>query len=355
MIDCATIKRSAFALLLACAGMFATSHSQAGESWPLFESEDTLPVTLELAWAELKNPADPETPLTGNLTYKDGATPNSLDLEITTRGHSRRELCDVPPLKLNFRRDQLQNTVFEGQNKLKLVTHCQKSKRFYRYIDQEYALYKTYNALTDASFRVRMLSVTYRDTGGGGIERERPAFFIESDREVAQRLAMIEVETAEVATSTLEPEAITLLGLWQFMIGNTDWSLLKGRGSDACCHNGLLLRNKNNQHLIVPYDFDQAGLINVHYALPAEGLKIRSVRQRLFRGLCTGDDRLLASLTLIRERRPLIEAAFPLKGANKRANQRARKYIDDFYGIADSDKERQQRISQQCRGNPEWW
>ncbi|MDP5071085.1 MAG: hypothetical protein NWQ45_09315, partial [Congregibacter sp.] len=212
-----------------------------------------------------------------------------------------------------------------------------------------------YNALSDASFRVRMLDLTYRDTSGRGIERRRAGFLIESDRELAERLALQEVDIPQVALSTLDPEAITLLGLFQFMIGNTDWSLLKGRGGESCCHNGLLLQNPAGAYVIVPYDFDQAGLIDADYALPARGLDIRSVRQRLFRGLCTGDERLLAGIELMQTRRLLVEAQFSLNGSNKRSNRRALDYIDDFYRITATAEGRQEWIGEHCRASPDLW
>jgi len=36
----------------------------------------------------------------------------------------------------------------------------------------------------------------------------------------------------------------------------------------------------------VPYDFDYTGLVNTHYAIPGEGLGIKSVRERVFLGPC---------------------------------------------------------------------
>jgi hypothetical protein len=157
------------------------------------------------------------------------------------RGHSRRELCDLPPLKLDFRRDEVPGTVFEGQNKLKLVTHCLERRSNRRYLEQEYATYRALNALTDHSFRVRMLEVRYVDTEGRRRPMGRRAFLIEDDSRVAARLGYRESELDKAPTGSLEPGAITVYGLFQFMIGNTDWSLIRGRGNGPCCHNGLLL------------------------------------------------------------------------------------------------------------------
>ena len=45
-------------------------------------------------------------------------------VKIRLRGHSRVRVCDFPPLRLNFPADVDGQSVFAGQDKLKLVTHC---------------------------------------------------------------------------------------------------------------------------------------------------------------------------------------------------------------------------------------
>jgi hypothetical protein len=172
---------------------------------------------------------------------------------------------------------------------------------------------------------------------------------------VAERLGYDELARPVAPTASLAPDAITVFGLFHFMIGNTDWSLLKGRGDDDCCHNGLLLRRPDGLLVIVPYDFDQAGIIDAHYALPAEGLDIRSVRERVYRGLCTGPVRLDRAVDHFNARRERIEAQFPASGELRRANRRALTYLEDFYGIINDEERRARWIEKQCRGDPSFW
>lgn len=328
------------------------SHRDEGGAPGLLDGHDTLAITLEFPIRRLR-PGEPlKAPVAGWVRVQ-GET--VLDVEIMTRGHSRLLLCDLPPLKLNFRRSQVGGTVFAGQNKLKLVTHCQHGRKFERYLHQEYALYRAFAALTEEAFRVRMLDVTYRDSEGKRRDRTHPAFLIEADPKVTARLGYKEVEVPRMANGDFEPGAITRMGLFEFMIGNTDWALRAGRDGEPCCHNGLLLRRPDGLHVMVPYDFDQAGLIDADYALPARGLGIRSVSQRLFRGLCTGEDRYDDAIALFNARRGALEALFPEEGSRRRSNRRARRYIADFFKIVNDPQDRQEWIGDNCRGRPADW
>ena len=121
----------------------------------------------------------------GTIVYKaaDG-TDVSLDVMVKTRGKTRAnpEVCKFPPLQLNFKKKGNYDNLFTGQDKLKLVDHCQKNKGFDDYVAQEYLTYKHYNILTENSFRVRLLRVTYVDTGGNEDPFTKYAFLIEEDK-----------------------------------------------------------------------------------------------------------------------------------------------------------------------------
>ena len=90
-------------------------------------------------------------------------------LKVRLRGNFRKMLinCNFPPIRLNFSKEEGAGTLFDGQDKLKLVTHCQDREAAYeQYVLLEYLIYKMYNQLTDLSFRVRLVEMTYEDTSG---------------------------------------------------------------------------------------------------------------------------------------------------------------------------------------------
>lgn len=320
---------------------------------PLFESDEALSVTLELPLKDLLRRAERKPTVTGLLRYsKIDGTEVVLDVSISTRGKSRLEHCSFPPLSINLKRKKVASTIFAGQNKLKLVTQCRGKSVYRRYLNQEYAIYKIYNLLSEHSFRVRMLEVTYRDASGRRPDIVQPGFFIESDDEAAARQEMVPVDANVVQVSQLDSEQLSIFSLFQFMIGNTDWSVRKGPGNEGCCHNGKVIAppDSNNGWAVLPYDFDQAGIINTEYSAPSEILPIKSVRRRLYRGFCSNNSQLEATVALFNDQRSGIENIIRGGPDGSSKNKSALKYLQSFYEIVNDTKKRQKKILDACQG-----
>jgi hypothetical protein len=161
---------------------------------PLFETHEPLAVVLEFPADDLLRHAKKKPTVPGQLRYTDAnGTDVALDLDLTSRGKSRLEQCRYPPLSINLKKKQTESTLFAGQNKLKLVTPCRLTTVYKDYLAQEYAIYRAYNLLSEHSFRVRMLEVTFHDSNGKREDAVHAAFLIESDKEVAARLDMTTV------------------------------------------------------------------------------------------------------------------------------------------------------------------
>jgi hypothetical protein len=156
---------------------------------PLFQSDEPLALILELPPRnQLPAPQDkPTVPGLLRYTSNDG-TDIVLDVAVSTRGNSRLELCSLPPLSINLKRKQVASTLFAEQNKLKIVTQCRKSAAYRRYLNQEFMVYKIHNILSEYSFRVRKLEITYRKSSGGEPDELHSAFVIESAERAAARL-----------------------------------------------------------------------------------------------------------------------------------------------------------------------
>ncbi|MEL7449073.1 MAG: hypothetical protein AAFN78_07670 [Pseudomonadota bacterium] len=336
---------------LASALALLTAVGALADSAPLFTSDEPLVFTLEAPFSEFHGGEGgrPEIHGTVKLVGED----EILDVKLTERGHSRLGMCRFPPLKLNFRRKQVEGTVFAGQNKLKLVTQCKGSGRYERYLRQEYSIYKAYEELSEAGFRVRWTTITYRDPEEPSAERTHPAFLIESLNEVAARLGRERITLDRVPSDRLDPLESTRYTLFQYLIGNTDWSMIAGADNDGCCHNGKLLAlpGSDTQYVVIPYDFDQAGLINTDYAEPAEVLKIRSVRQRVFRGRCIHNDQLDTVIAQFNEKREAIATHLAPPGVSKSTNKKTRNYVDEFYDTINDPRARKRRILDVCLAN----
>ncbi|MBT8095496.1 MAG: hypothetical protein KJO19_00555, partial [Woeseia sp.] len=251
---------------------------------PLFTADDVLEVTLTGPLSSLIE--DPEHKVEAPFILTADGVEHSI--AVRTRGNSRLQVCEFPPLRLNFVREATRGSVFEGQNKLKLVTHCRNYDRGEQDMLEEFLAYRLFNVLTDASFRVRMMRIRYVDTDGGLDDDAsfRYGFALEPEDQLAARLGGAPAEISGVPKRRHDLEQASLLYLFQYMIGNTDWGFVKADYDDTCCHNVELFEIDGVIHTI-PYDFDLTGLVNARYARPDPLLRIKTVRQRLYRGLCT--------------------------------------------------------------------
>ncbi|MEQ1587292.1 MAG: hypothetical protein ABL895_15490 [Cyclobacteriaceae bacterium] len=216
------------------------------------------------------------------LSYKNADSPVSIPVKIKARGHFRKakENCTYPPLLLNFSRDSTQNSVFEGQDKLKLVTPCRGDK----YVVREYLVYKLYNQITPRSFKVRLVKVTYNDSGSKSKKIE-PLYgmLIEDEDQMAKRNNTISVVGKLVRPEQTQKEDFLNLAVFEYMIGNTDWSVQYLQNVKLIATDSLAIPST------VPYDFDHAGIVDAPYALPAAELQMTSTRERRYRGYCIRD------------------------------------------------------------------
>ena len=320
---------------------------------PLFASDETLDVTFVVPIETVVDDAERRPVVEGYMEYtNDAGQTVRLDLEMNTRGHSRLEYCRFPPLKIDLKRKQAEDTLFDGQNKLKVVTHCRGGDTFERYLLQEYSIYDAFNVIAERSFRVRPLRVTYRDSEGDEDDQVHPAFFIETDHEVADRYDMEEVAVSQIDPAQLEPRHAIKHALFQYLIGNTDWSAIRGPADDNCCHNTKPLAPPGQQDkwISLPYDFDQAGIINTRYSAPASELGIRSVRQRVYRGRCEHHDYLDEVIAIFNDRRSTLEAALLPDGLEGRTRNSAERYINQFYEIINDPETLRREITDQCIG-----
>jgi len=282
------------------------------------------------------------------LTYQVGdSAPVSVPVELRTRGHWRRQEhhCDFPPLRLNVPRGKVAGTLFAGQDKLKLATPCQPKVRGYEeYILREYLVYRLYNLLTPLSLRVRLATTTYVDTTGRRDSLTTQTFLVEDAEQMAARNdgKLLAVQGAEFAI--VDSLQMGLVGVFLYMIGGTDWSL---RG----LHNIELVQDTvQGVFHPVTYDFDFTGIVNTAYARPDPRLRLRSVRERLYRGSCLTEEQWGAVLTTFRERRPAIYALYEnLPGLSSGYIRETQRYLDDFYQVIDDPKKLSSELVRRCR------
>jgi len=320
---------------------------------PLFSSSEVIDIVFEAPMNTIVGKAERKPEVEGVMHYTEAdGRKMTMQIKMNTRGKSRLAYCAFPPLKINLKRKETEGTLFAGQNKLKLVTRCRPGDAFERYILQEFSIYGAFNVLSGKSFRVRTVNVTYRDSSGKRKDETHLGYFIETDKEVAARYGMEVFDLDRVKYSRLDPAHTSLLALFQYFIGNTDWSVVQGPPEEGCCHNNKLIITPGTEAgwIMLPYDFDQAGLINTRYSEPSETLGIRSVRQRVYRGRCSNIAQLESSIARFNEQRAAIEAELLPAALEGKARKTAVKYIDEFYEIINDPKKLKKNITGKCVG-----
>lgn len=328
----------------------------AGELKPLYS--DTTPVRVvlsaPLSQAYAHRDQDERLFLPGFWSYVEGGETYRLSVLIRTRGRFRRRECALPPLQLNFKKSEVKDTLFAGQDKLKLVTPCDNSRRADQGLLREYLIYRVFDVVADGlSFGTRLLDLNYLDTDKKRKPWSDAGFVIESTEDLAKRVGLKEVEVRRIKASQLDPVRASIVELFQFMIGNPDYSLIHPAPIGDCCHNTKLFEGESAGQGIVPipYDFDSTGLVNASYSAPAEDLNIRSVTQRIYLGHCRDQQYLDDAIALFSERREAIMAVFTqTQLLDEKYRKRSVNYLQGFFDIIDDPKAISKKISSKCIG-----
>jgi len=367
MSDCTAVPRNtallarsaALAALLSLPAAWTAAAEQesadAAKPPKLFSSQETLELTIEAPWRDFERKDSYQGTYPAQLSYQ-GADGRMVTIGMTVarRGVKRQQACSFPPVRIRFEKEAVKGTVFRGQKSLKMVTHGEGSDRYDQYYVLEMLAYRIYNLLSDVSFRVRPLQVSYLDSSTGKSEGPRFAFLIEDDSDVAKRNGLKKLELPRIRADRLDAEAASLMSLFQYMIGNTDWAALLGPDPKKCCHNVKLVGPEplgpEDFALPVPYDFDSSGLVDARYAAPHQDLPIRSVTQRLFRGYCEHNGTLESARQTIMGResaiRALIEDEPRLESGSKK---KASRFIDGYFEIAGDPGKFEKYVIERCR------
>jgi hypothetical protein len=262
-------------------------------------------------------------------------------IDVRLRGNSRRRVCSFPPLRLNLKTKASANTVFADQDKLKLVTHCKEGSAFEQDLLKEYIAYRIFNMLSDESYRVRLVRINYIDSDPrrAGKTLKRYAYLLESDEELAARISATKLARTGVSLSSLDVEQASLVYVFQYLIGNTDWSLVKADTKEFCCHNTDLFEI-DSKLVLVPYDFDLSGLVNAPYAKPDPALRINSVRKRLYRGYCLATEDLTNALeSIVAKQSDIASLPSETPGLSSREKEGASRYLRAFFkDVSDIEK-----------------
>lgn len=322
---------------------------------PLFASNDVLHLTIKAPFGTLLKGAVPaETAQPGTLTVN-GGKPETLAVTLAPRGITRRkkDICPFPPLAVVFPEKPPKESLFQGQKKLKLVTHCKPVAQFQQYVLMEYAAYKLYNTITPQSFNARLAQIDYVDAAGKPVAT-RMGFFIEDGDDMAARNGMVEEKMPDrIPIATLDPRAAVRYALFQYMISNLDWAMNAGPPGAGCCHNARLIGPKGATTNIipVPYDFDYSGLVDAPYAAPPAQIPVANVRIRRWRGFCRHNAEVApAAAAMLSDQPRLMAVIDSIPDLDSGTRSKAKSYLGGFFETIGSKAEIESNIIKNCLG-----
>ena len=167
---------------------------------------------------------------------------------------------------------------------------------------------------------------------------------LEEDEQMAKRNGFKLMQIKNLSGETTETETFLKMAVFQYMIGNTDWSV-------PFLHNIRILSvDASSIPSVVPYDFDHAGIVDAPYALPPEQLELRSTQDRRFRGYCITDwkamDEVIATYNRLKPEIYKVYTGCTLLDA--KYIKATTRFLDEFYATINDPKKMKGEFSYPC-------
>lgn len=312
----------------------------------LFNHDDVFRIALRFDVSQYVNKKPKEEYLPAVLTYyindKDSVNRN---IRLKCRGEFRSENCSFPPIRLNFKNAGLLKDDMKQLEKVKMVTHCQSGHE--PILFKEYLIYKLYNALTDYSFKVRLIEVHYINTKRKNKVYKSYAFLIEPIEWLAKRTNCTVVKVNSITQDDIIPEMMDRMSIFNYLVGNCDWSVPNQHNCKALLSNQMSFSGKA---IAIPYDFDYSGLVNAPYAIPGEQLGIQSVRERVFLGICHSREEYTTMVhELVEKKETFYQIINEFPFLSTREKNMMIDYLDEFYNHIDTKNNVIETLLQECK------
>jgi len=321
---------------------------------PLFESDELMELAIDAPIADIMRDDSTADYRPASLRYtNDDGEIVELEIGIRAGGNYRRrpDVCNFAPLRLNFKKSQVAETVFENQDRLKLVTHCQtNSPRYDQFVLKEYLAYRFLNLVTDLSYRARLVRITYLDAANDDRTITRLAVMVEHRDRLAKRASTEAVDIERIVFRQLEPAYTNIISMFHYLIGNTDYSPIAPSPGEDCCHNHTLFGPEGPFFFSVPFDFDMSGFVNPPHAISNPRFKLRNVLQRRYRGRCFNNAHIQTSVQKFFEQRDNINTLINSQGElmTESTRKAALRYVDGFFESLGSPGKAEKILTDNC-------
>ncbi len=318
---------------------------QKSEITKLFSDESPMEIKLKIAIKDIKAITSDSVYTPYMMHYKNGNVWDSIKIEVRARGNFRRKECYYPPLRVKIKKEDANETVFEGNKSLKLVLPCKQVKDN-SLIMKEFLCYQMFEPISKYTFNTRLVSINFTDQNNKKLNGiQFMGFFIEDDDVVAKRHDGKVIEDLKLHPKSLQDSNSVRHDMFQFMVANTDWST-------TFLHNAKVIQiNESKKYVPLAYDFDMAGFVNAPYATTNATLGIASVRERLYRGFCRSDEVMQAIRNeYINKEKDIINVVMRYESSfEPKEFAGIMKYMDEFFTTLKSDSRFKNSITDKCR------
>lgn len=313
-------------------GQEETTKADKTSIFELFLNDNYTEFDLTFDFQQLEDlkKTDDYLPATLKLDVPHDAARN-WDIEIKARGRYRRRICDFPPLKLKFNKDDLAEVGYKKDNDMKLVTHCMDDYSGKENVLREYLTYKLYEIYSERYFRTQLVKVNYFDNKSKK-KKKGMGILIEDNETVERRLnGKVCDDCYSIAHDSFYLDNLHVTALFQYMIGNADWSLAMVRNVE------MMKCEEEGKYFMVPYDFDFSGLVNASYAVPNTNYNQTSIRDRIYLAPCEDANELKPYIAyFISKKEEVIEYVQNFKELSAFSRRDITGYIESFYDSLES-------------------
>ena len=268
-----------------------------------------------------------------NLSYVDElGVEHTYQVRVKPRGKFRRRVCDFPPLKIKFSKDELAAAGLSKHNDIKLVTHCMDDAEYNEtLILREYLAYKLYNELSPNSLRTQLIKITYQDKHNKRNKKTQYGFLIEDVDEMAERVGGVECDNCHGLTQEqVHVSQEKIVALFQYMIGNVDWDMTMQR-------NVKLVKMSDGTHIPVPYDFDFSVFVDAPYLKPNPDLQQTKAFERIYLGFAKETSQLYNTIAYFKTKRDaLFDIIHNFSHLGKRERFELELYVKSFFDMLDT-------------------
>jgi len=273
-------------LLISCSSRQMFPQENQDKSFGLFMQDEILEVKLAFDIDTFMKEKPEDEYLDAKIIIYTGENDSiSGNIKVSARGNYRRRTCDFPPVMLNLDDLQTSYSDLDDLKKVKLVSHCKPTDLYQDYVMREYLAYKIYNLITDYSFRVRLLNISYYDNTFDSLYTKKIGFILEPVNSLEKRFGVDEIEDIEIRQEYVENDLLLKLSVFEYLIANSDWAV-------PLIHNLKVFGDEEKMEnlIAVPYDFDYSGWVNTDYSIARKDLGLEDITDRAFFGPCRSEE-----------------------------------------------------------------